>query len=304
MRTQRSWHRLPTFIAAVTLSFLCGCAFPPWEDRHWADDDVSDDDGATCTDGATSLGLGGATWVTICGGTYPMGSPESSNEQPVHDVTVPTFEMLMAEVTVSQFEACVDTYGCATPSSAETDCNWGEVGYEDHPMNCVDWEQAIVFCDWAGGRLPTEAEWEYAARGGGRDVTYPWGEAEATCDRAVMADPGEDPGCDAGRTWTGCSKSPAGDTLQGLCDMAGNVREWVRDDYHSCYDCSECPGQNGCDGSAVAPDDGSEWDSPPSPTRVIRGGSWTEGPEFLRASNRGESDPSEGGPGDGIRCVR
>jgi formylglycine-generating enzyme len=299
MRTQHRRSRLPAFVVVAAALLLYGCAFPPWEDRYWADDDD-----AACTDGATSLGLGGAAWVTICGGTYSMGSLESSNEQPVHTVTVPTFEMMMTEVTVSQFAACVDTYGCATPSSPVTGCNWGEASYEDHPMNCVDWEQAVVFCDWAEGRLPSEAEWEYAARGGGQQVTYPWGEEEASCGRAVMMEPGGDAGCDTERTWTVCSMSPEGDTDQGLCDMAGNVWEWVEDSYHSCYACGDCPGETGCDGSSVAPDDGSDWETPASPTQVLRGGGFTDDGEGLRAANRGESDPDEAGPGNGFRCVR
>ena len=100
--------------------------------------------------------------------------------------------------------------------------------------------------------MPSESEWEYAARSGGQDIDYPWGNEEATCDYAVMDDDTHSSGCDTGRTWAVCGRSVDGDTDQGLCDMSGNVWEWVQDWYHGCYDCAQCQGQYGCDSSTRA----------------------------------------------------
>jgi iron(II)-dependent oxidoreductase len=192
-------------------------------------------------------------------------------------VTVPSFEMLKTEVTVNQYKACVDAGKCDKPrdKSDSSYCNWGYSDRGNHPINCVDWSQARAYCQWTGGRLPSEAEWEYAARGGGKSRKYPWGDQTATCDYAVMSGEGKN-GCGQDRTWPVCSKQ-SGDTIQGLCDMAGNVWEWVEDLYHDTY--------------KGAPADGSAWTSGGEEKRVIRGGSWDYGyPDFLRASNRNRNN--------------
>lgn len=170
------------------------------------------------------------TWVNIPGGTFLMGSKGGdADETPVHAVMVPALMMTKSEVTVAQYGECVSAGACTEPSTSNSICNWEESGYEDHPVNCVSGHQAASFCEWAGGRLPSEAEWEYAARSGGQEITYPWGDEEATCDYAVMDDNTHSGGCDTGRTWSVCSKT-AGNTSQGLCDMVGNVWEWVEDE--------------------------------------------------------------------------
>lgn len=209
-------------------------------------------------------------WVTIPGGTFMMGSNKGdSDEKPVHRVTVPTFQIAKTEVTVAQYRACVEAGACTEPSTGQY-CNWGKPGRDNHPINCVDWHQAQAFARWVGGRLPTEAEWEYAARSGGRDQVYPWGNEEATWERAVIYVGGKH------STWPVCSK-PKGNTAQGLCDMAGNVREWVQDEYHDSY--------NG------APTDASAWESPAASARVVRGGSWDDGAWDVRAANRARVGP-------------
>jgi formylglycine-generating enzyme required for sulfatase activity len=253
-----------------------------------SDADGDTDPGVVCDTDCPDL-----VWIPIPGGTFQMGSDDGDpNEQPVHGVTVPSFEMLETEVTVSQYAACVAASVCVEPDTYgfcdDGFSNWGVDGREEHPVNCVNWEEASVFCAWVGGRLPSEAEWEYAARSAGQNITYPWGETEPTCEVAVMYE--ETYGCGLGTySMEVCSK-PAGTTDQGLCDMAGNVWEWVRDWYHSSYD--------------GAPADGSAWEDQEGDSRVARGGSFYSGAFNLRTAVRLSFNPLTGRPHVGFRCAR
>ena len=205
--------------------------------------------------------------IRIRGGVFEMGDPEDwlNRARPIHTVTVASFEMSKTEITVAQYRACVEEGACEEPQTAVEFCTWGAEGKDDHPINCVSWEEAKVYAKWIGARLPSEAEWEYAARGGGLDQHYPWGDTEVTCDLAVIDD------CTSG-TQPVCSRID-GNTEQGLCDLAGNVWEWVEDDWHFSY--------------AGAPGDGSAWiDSPRASYRGARGGSWGSPPQFARVVNR------------------
>jgi formylglycine-generating enzyme required for sulfatase activity len=254
-------------------------------------------------------------WISIPGGDFMMGTGEgkkaprqrawkrytrkgradegfrravvASDEYPRHKVTVPAFQMAKSEVTKKQYQACVDTGLCTPPH-----CDWPPApGQENTPVVCVYWHQAKEFSEWVGGRLPTEAEWEYAARSGGRDWEYPWGNDEATCERAVTA------GCSSFYLPV-CSK-PAGNTAQGLCDMSGNAWEWTQDWYKDSYH--------------GAPTDGSAWEiepawtgfeTPKSKDRVFRGGCWSFSAKHARAANRDDHVPG-GRYGDiGFRPVR
>lgn len=233
-------------------------------------------------DGLTDVpGLG---WTSIPGGQYLMGSTLNSNEQPVHAVSVPALEMTRTEVTVAQYQKCVLRSGCSSPITGGG-CNWGVIGKENHPLTCVDWSEAVAFCTWTGGRLPSEAEWEYAARGGGQAITYPWGNPTPDSTRAVYSTSG---------TMVVCSKT-AGNTAQGLCDMAGNVREWVQDWYHSSYKLSE---------TVLAPTDGSAWETPAGTNRVFRNGSWSYDAGLLPASYRSGGNPGTKYDDLGFRCAR
>ncbi|MBI4678752.1 MAG: formylglycine-generating enzyme family protein [Elusimicrobia bacterium] len=237
----------------------------------------------------------GIQWVTIPGGTLMMGSG-SGDEGPVHRVTVKSFQMAKTEVTNKQYKACVDAGTCTSAHVSDGTC-WmrndsqrlqGNLSAsfpgDDQPVVCVDWNQAKAFSKWVGGRLPSEAEWEYAALSGGKDRKYPWGNEEPSCERAVTGS------CGRYETWPVCSK-PAGNTEQGLCDMGGNVWEWTQDWYHGSY--------NG------APSDGSAWESPTGSDRVFRGGS-----QFIvvargfRVVYRGGVDPGGRSGSLGLRVAR
>jgi len=261
----------------------------------------SDTDNGTATDSDTGSGTDTQTdseteeetmpdidWVEIPPGEFKMGSEQGeTDEQPVHEVYISSFEMMRAEVTVAQYEACFEQNVCTEPDTG-TYGNWGYPGHESYPLNYVDWHQAASFCDWIGGRLPSEAEWEYAARSAGQDIEYPWGDETATCDYAVML--GEQ-GCGCGEGWSfeACS-IPAGKTGQGLCDMSGNLQEWVQDRYHLDY--------------TGAPADGSAWEEGAMDARCLRGGGFFSEAGPLRAASRQTHPPSFRMSDTGFRCAK
>jgi formylglycine-generating enzyme required for sulfatase activity len=169
-------------------------------------------------------------------------------------------------------------------------------------VNCVSWSQAATFCAWAGGRLPTEAEWEYAARSRGREIEYPWGNQAPTCEYAVIPDEGGVFGCGMDRTFPVCSKE-LGNTDQTLCDMTGNVSEWLQDSYHGSYDCDTAPvAAINCAFGGVAPTDGSAWEANASVHRVLRGGSYDHSGR-LRTTSRHYRDEMRGDRAVGFRCA-
>ena len=246
--------------------------------------------------------------VHVPAGEFQMGSSSgAAAEKPVHEVYVSGFFIDTYEVTVDEYKRCVDAGECSTPKYEHDylkHFNYGASGRGKHPINGVDWNQAKAYCAWAGKRLPTEAEWEKAARGtDGRK--YPWGNEEPSCALAVMDD--GDWGCGKDRTWEVGSK-PMGASPYGAHDMAGNVWEWTADWYDKSYY-----------GSSPTRD-------PKGPTqgsgRVARGGSWdladtalhaglrrfNPSPGFagagLRAAIRGYGAPGDADSALGFRCVR
>ena len=186
-------------------------ALPTEADALPVDGDV---DGGSGTDALPQ-------WVRFDGGSFMMGAVDGSGQEE----TVPAFEITRTEVTVAQYLRCMDDDACDSPGSWSGGCYWDAAGYGDYPVNCVKWDQSTAYCAWAGGRLPSGAEWEYAARSGGRNNLYPWGNEPApSCEHVVMNEGAE--GCDTGAPMPVCSR-PRGNTAYGLCDMAGNVFEWV-----------------------------------------------------------------------------
>jgi cysteine-rich repeat protein len=190
------------------------------------------------------------TFRTISGGQFTMGNGGGS-ASPAHSVNVTTFKMTQTTVTVAQYRMCVEANVCPVPPSG----TYTEFNKNNHPINRVRWEDAKTYATWVGARLPSEAEWEYAARNRGQTLNYPWGNAGANCSFANVNN------C-YGFTSPVCN-FPDGNTNQGLCDMAGGIYEWVEDDYHGTY--------------TGAPNNGSAWvDSPRAAQRVLRGGAWSQ----------------------------
>jgi iron(II)-dependent oxidoreductase len=231
-------------------------------------------------------------WVRIGGGKFTMGadSGETGFEDaaPAREIAIKTFEMSKTVVTVEQYAECVNAGGCTEPGSADAGCNWGRPDRQTHPVNCVYLSQARQYARFKGARLPSEAEWEYAARSGGREQKYPWGNNEPTCDRAVMAGYG-DVGCGTGHTMPVCSK-PSGNTAQGLCDMAGNVWQWMQDRYKDSYSFAALDGSANKDADYL---------------QVKRGGSFlNNAARDLRSGHRGNMDCGILDSAVGIRLVR
>ena len=208
-----------------------------------------------------------------------------ADAQPAHTVYLNEFKIDKYEVSQEKYRACVTAGKCKPPAEFK-DCNWGYQTREDHPVNCVSWFDAEAFCKWQGKRLPTEAEWEKAARGE-KGLVYPWGNQPAECRYAVM-DMGI-PGCQKNSTHEVRSKE-RGQSPYGIFNMIGNVAEWVADWYEEGYPSGERKNPPG-------PKKGKE--------RVLRGGSWKSGvQEKLKTFSRDKMPPDTKTPEVGIRCVK
>lgn len=227
--------------------------------------------------------------VHIPGGCFDMGdsfSEGTSDELPAHNICLSAFEMDVHEVTCGEYAKCVDDGGCAPPpygSSATRESYYGNPDYHDFPVIYIDWYAASGFCAWAGKRLPTEAEWEYAARGGLSGKRYPWGDTISQADANYWDDDApEDNDTDA------VQRYPSNG--YGLYDMGGNVWEWVNDWHEPWYYLFSPQGD------------------PQGPVaglyRAFRGGSWGQPPEHLRIAARERLGPLIRLSMVGFRCAR
>ncbi len=214
-----------------------------------------------------------------------MGSAlGAADEQPVHRVSGSPFVLDRYEVTNARYAACVEARACSAPALASSFTRaqyFGAEAFADYPVVHVSWGQATSFCAWAGGRLPTEAEWERAARGTADARTYPWGDSPPDCTKANYA------GCVGDTDRVG--KRPAGQSPYGAFDMAGNVWEWTSDWYEAGF-YGRSPEQD-----PAGPDMGH--------LKVMRGGCWASGTSSLRATCRKAELPSSWAPNVGFRCV-
>jgi formylglycine-generating enzyme required for sulfatase activity len=220
----------------------------------------------------------------VPGGTFQMGSDRGdpgaeADEFPQHSVTLDGFWIDQTEVTNIQFRQCFEAGPCVAPMMCtDGEPTFGVASRADHPVVCVDWYGAAAYCKWAGARLPTEAEWEYAARG--RDsLVYPWGNDPPDSTLLNYA-------VSMGATRK-VGSYPDGASWCGALDMAGNVSEWVADWYDDYpYEVQTNP---------TGPETG-HW-------RVQRGGGWPYSREIVRAANRDHWSPSIGMSFMGFRCV-
>ncbi len=165
-------------------------------------------------------------YVYIPAGDYVIGSPSCApSEGPQWTAVLSAFCMKRTEVTVAEFRACRTAGSCTTePGTMGGWCNWNVDGRDNHPVNCVGWQQAFDYCAWSGGRLATEAEWEGAARGATWRL-YPWG---FTTPNDALANFNNNHGGTQEVALVGLDRC---NNPFGLCDMEGNVFEWVNDWY-------------------------------------------------------------------------
>ncbi|MCU0484834.1 MAG: bifunctional serine/threonine-protein kinase/formylglycine-generating enzyme family protein [Anaerolineales bacterium] len=217
--------------------------------------------------------------VLIPAGSFLMGSDTgSADEQPVHKVSLDAFYMDTYEVTNDQYAQCVAAGICEAPSCSSD---------RNNPVACIFWDQAKAYCEWIGGRLPTEAEWEYAARGGLEGKLYPWGDDSPICQAGAIN--GANFGyCPTSGTIAVGSYAANG---YGLYDMVGNVGEMVNDLYDWDY-YAISPLYN-----PTGPETGS--------LRSVRGGSWHyDTPRYSRVTHRSYIDPLYRFSFIGFRCAR
>ncbi|MDP3212795.1 MAG: SUMF1/EgtB/PvdO family nonheme iron enzyme [Deltaproteobacteria bacterium] len=211
----------------------------------------------------------------IPAGMFQMGAAGAT-----HGVQLSAFCMDVTEVTVGAYATCA---ACSAPGRT-MHCNWGVADRENHPANCVDWDQARAFCQSREGELPTEAQWEYAARGtDGR--TYPWGNDAPTGQLCWNRDSPTSSTCPV-------RSSPSGDSAFGISDMAGNVWEWTADYFGSYTGSADSYVLN-----PTGPDSGT--------IRVLRGGSWSFASiSFVQTSHRNRDVlPMYRDGSVGFRCV-
>jgi formylglycine-generating enzyme required for sulfatase activity/uncharacterized caspase-like protein len=274
---------------------------------------------------APTLGIGstlisdedGATLVYVPEGEFIMGSDADdalaeckkfgkgcqrnwfANEEPPHSVYLDAFWIDKTEVTNALYVKCVDEGACRKPANASSETHpryYGNSEFDNYPVIYVDWNMANAYCSWAGRRLPTEAEWEKAARGpstGSGDARmYPWGD---TFDGSALNF------CDVNCSYSWANKSfndgyadvspagnyPSGKSIYGALDLAGNVWEWVNDWYN------------------VYPDSGTSIPDEFRQTyRVLRGGSWYYSDANARSTYRLSNTPDNAYNNAGFRCAR
>jgi formylglycine-generating enzyme required for sulfatase activity len=235
------------------------------------------------------------TMVYVPAGTFKMGSNTGeSDEKPVHDVTLAGFWIDRTEVTNAQYAQCVSAGKCSVPSESKSytrSSYYGNGEYADYPVIYVSWDDADKYCKWAGGQLPTEAQWEYAARGP-QSYTYPWGNdfdgvRLNYCDKNCLVSWADKSIDDGYGDTSPVGNYPKGASWVGALDMAGNVWEWVADWYGPYLDSSQT--------------------NPTGPIfggyRVLHGGSWYDDTLYVRTASRYHVAPGYRVGLFGFRCV-
>lgn len=221
--------------------------------------------------------------VYVPAGCFTMGLASGEHDQFPHDVCLSAFWISQTEITNQQYRFCVNEGGCEPPHDVSY---YNSSVHRDYPVVYVDWFQAAAFATWLGGSLPTEAQWEYAARGP-EAGDYPWGTASVRCEQANIR------GCEGDIAPVGSEQRSTGASWIGALDMAGNVWEWTQDWYNADYYFTLPP-------FALDPSGPDE----PDTVRVIRGGSWDDTYPYAHSAYRNYNDgPHDQSDSLGFRVV-
>ncbi len=237
---------------------------------------------ATCVDHVCQGDA--APMVDIAAGSFVMGSDtDTATDNLRHTVTLSAYSIDTLEVTNARYKKCVDAAMCPAPTVTT---EFADPTKAQHPVTYVTWQDAETFCAWAGKRLPTEAEWERAARGTD-ERTYPWGSATPSCTltNGAVGGTGSDPCANA---LTDAGVHPTGASAAGVQDMAGNAREWVSD-WYAAYPAGAAADPQG-------PNTGTD--------KIARGGSWTSTATDLSTYTRPTRAPTSADQYIGFRCAR
>lgn len=226
--------------------------------------------------------MDGMEMVFVPAGEFEMGTALSdlrsdADEGPLHTIYLDEYWIDRTEVTNAMYNLCIAAGDCTEPAQSQY---YLQSEYADHPIIGVSWDQARIYCGWAGRRLPSEAEWEKAARGtDGR--LYPWGDSSPAGDLANFNQ--------LVNLTTPVGTYPKGASPYGALDMAGNAWEWTLDGYDPGF-YSISPAQNPLSESPVN-------------RRVLRGGNWDSNAEGIRSANRFWAYPGRNDT-DGFRCAQ
>jgi len=274
-------------IAASLLLFVLACNFP-------IIDQIQSILPFSRTGSSGPPNTDGAELTFIPGATFLMGSSQEDlladqDEFPSHEVTVVGFYIYTHEVSNQMYSACVEAASCLGIDSLEAGptSHFQDPEFNDHPVVGADWVMARDYCAWAGGRLPTEAEWELASRGPD-SLIYPWGEEPPSCDLVNMF------GCIVPPDTNEAGSYLKGNSPEGVWDMSGNAWEWVHDWYAEDY-YAQSPVDNPI--GPYGPAD------PEQPLRVVRGGGLYSEPHQMRSAARLGINPYRPFDDVGFRCV-
>jgi formylglycine-generating enzyme required for sulfatase activity len=257
----------------------------------------------TPTPTPTIIPINPGAMVLIPAGEFQMGCIDGAgipyckypDQEPFHNVDLDAYYMDIYEVTNSEYAMCVAAGDCDPPQSTSSETRpyyYDTTTYAEYPVIYITWYNAQDYCAWVGKRLPTEAEWEKAARGIGDIRIYPWGSKQPDC---TLVNKGLGLGNYCIGDTSRVGSYPDGESPYEIMDMAGNVWEWVADWYQSDY-------------YSTYPSDG--WpDNPTGPTsgskRVLRGGSWTSWDNYyIQTYYRSKSSPENANDQRGFRCAR
>ena len=229
------------------------------------------------------------SFINIRGGCFKMGSlTEDPSEKPVHEVCLKPFKIQQYEVTVEEYRQCIAANKCPRPETGLKTCNFDRIARENHPVNCVDWWMAKRYCAFIKGELPTEAQWEFSARGA-NNRRYPWGDKESAFEKKGLANCKNKTCGDEYPETAPVGSFKKGRSVFGLYDMAGNVWEWVEDTFEENY-YSVSPKEDPVNLKATD-------------YKVIRGGGWLSDSTELISTKRLSSGSMYRSPNLGFRCA-